>query len=147
MIITGNILMLNLFVAILLNFISENLEQEDLMSDASETNGQEKKDEIVEEQFDYIQERLRIRSGIKSVGGATSAIEVSSSNKPNQGPQSIGSSAIYKKPYLRGASIGDDQSNNNVRVEDISIKLNLNNDEDKISEESNEETKNNKKRT
>ena len=100
--------MLNLFVAILLNFISENLEAEELPSEENDTNGQVKKDEIVEEQFDYIQERLRIRSGIKTVGGASSAVDGSSTNKLGQGPQSMGSSNLYKKSYLHKASIGDD---------------------------------------
>lgn len=80
------------------------------------------------------------------MGGASSAVDGSSTNKLGQGPQSMGSSNLYKKSYLHKASIGDDQSNNNIRVEDISIKLNLNNEEDKISEQSNEETKNNKRR-
>lgn len=66
MIIFGNIMILNLFLAILLNFISENLDEgQNKESEVNETNNNQN-DEIVEEQFDYIQERLRIKAGIKS---------------------------------------------------------------------------------
>lgn len=51
MIVFGNIMLLNLFLAILLNFISENLDQEELESDNSE---EAEDDDIIEEELDYI---------------------------------------------------------------------------------------------
>jgi hypothetical protein len=51
LIIFGNIMLLNLFLAILLNFISENLDEE---IKPLETEVKQTDDEIVEEELDYI---------------------------------------------------------------------------------------------
>ncbi len=68
MIIFGNLMLLNLFLAILLNFISENLEDED-DGDKEKDHGKENNngngDDIIEEELDYIQEKLRILAKIK----------------------------------------------------------------------------------
>ena len=59
MIIFGNIMLLNLFLAILLNFISENLDDD---IPAVENDGEEEeKEEVIIEDLNYIQEKLRIR--------------------------------------------------------------------------------------
>jgi hypothetical protein len=68
MIIFGNLMLLNLFLAILLNFISENLEDED---EAGKEGSKDKQnpngsgDDIIEEELDYIQEKLRVLAKIK----------------------------------------------------------------------------------
>ena len=68
MIIFGNLMLLNLFLAILLNFISENLEDED-DGDKDKDHGKENNngnaDDIIEEELEYIQEKLRILAKIK----------------------------------------------------------------------------------
>jgi hypothetical protein len=51
LIIFGNIMLLNLFLAILLNFISENLDEE---VKPLETENKQTDDEIIEEELDYI---------------------------------------------------------------------------------------------
>ena len=69
MIIFGNLMLLNLFLAILLNFISENLEDEDDDSGKEGEKGKDKHDgsgdDIIEEELDYIQEKLRVLAKIK----------------------------------------------------------------------------------
>lgn len=68
MIIFGNLMLLNLFLAILLNFISENLEDEDDASKEGEKgkeNANGSGDDIIEEELDYIQEKLRVLAKIK----------------------------------------------------------------------------------
>ena len=67
LIIFGNLMLLNLFLAILLNFISENLEDEDA-DKGEEGNHQHVNgsgDDIIEEELDYIQEKLRVLAKIK----------------------------------------------------------------------------------
>lgn len=51
LIIFGNLMLLNLFLAILLNFISENLEEEEKPMIEEE---KESEDDIIEEELDYI---------------------------------------------------------------------------------------------
>lgn len=62
LIIFGNLMLLNLFLAILLNFISENLEDEEKPVITEE---KESEDDIIEEELDYIQEKLRILARLK----------------------------------------------------------------------------------
>ena len=52
MIIFGNLMLLNLFLAILLNYISDNLEEEDAPPAAIEEHASD--DDIIEEELDYI---------------------------------------------------------------------------------------------
>ena len=59
LIVFGNIMLLNLFLAVLLNFISDNLDTDDPNSETVDDDGN---DEIIEEELDYIQERLRQKS-------------------------------------------------------------------------------------
>lgn len=57
MIIFGNLMLLNLFLAILLNFISENLEDEDdagKEEEKGQQNANGSGDDIIEEELDYI---------------------------------------------------------------------------------------------
>jgi hypothetical protein len=57
MIIFGNLMLLNLFLAILLNFISENLEEDDDVNkegDQGNQNNNGSGDDIIEEELDYI---------------------------------------------------------------------------------------------
>jgi hypothetical protein len=57
MIIFGNLMLLNLFLAILLNFISENLEEDDDINkegDQGNQNNNGSGDDIIEEELDYI---------------------------------------------------------------------------------------------
>ena len=57
MIIFGNLMLLNLFLAILLNFISENLEEDDDINkegDQENQNNNGSGNDIIEEELDYI---------------------------------------------------------------------------------------------
>jgi hypothetical protein len=49
-IVLGNIMLLNLFLAILLNFISDNLDDEDLQNESDK----DEDDEVIERELDYI---------------------------------------------------------------------------------------------
>ena len=53
LIIFGNLMLLNLFLAILLNFISENLEEE-VQDDPQGEEQNVSDDDIIEEELDYI---------------------------------------------------------------------------------------------
>lgn len=60
-IIFGNIMILNLFLAILLNFISDNLASES-SDDPNENKGDGIEDEVVEEEFQYVAEKMKLKS-------------------------------------------------------------------------------------
>jgi voltage-dependent calcium channel T type alpha-1I len=61
-IIFGNIMVLNLFLAILLNFISDNLGNDDSGDKDSDKGDKEKENELVEEEFQYIQEKHKLKA-------------------------------------------------------------------------------------
>ena len=67
-ILIGNTMILNLFLAILLNFISDNLEDEEdekPPKPVEQPVADGPSPEIIEEELDYIQEKLRILARVK----------------------------------------------------------------------------------
>jgi hypothetical protein len=55
-------MVLNLFLAILLNFISDNLGNDDSGDKDSDKGDKEKENELVEEEFQYIQEKHKLKA-------------------------------------------------------------------------------------
>jgi voltage-dependent calcium channel T type alpha-1I len=90
LIIFGNIMLLNLFLAILLNFISDNLEEQEKVEplpQAIEDNNNNNKNEvneneIIEEELDYIQEKLRVLAKLNNSEPTKS--EITQQNRETQ---------------------------------------------------------------
>jgi voltage-dependent calcium channel T type alpha-1I len=94
LIVFGNLMLLNLFLAILLNFISENLEEDvkPLMSEEKESE-----DDIIEEELDYIQEKLRILAKLKSNAAGLTVNDNDEAYTQNKDTHSQAASAMQKR--------------------------------------------------
>jgi len=74
LIIFGNLMLLNLFLAILLNFISENLEEESSGAVQGNEQNEGSEDDIIEEELDYIQEKLRVLAKLKKMTNSQKSV-------------------------------------------------------------------------
>jgi hypothetical protein len=108
LIIFGNLMLLNLFLAILLNFISENLEDEETdKGEHGKPQINNSSDDIIEEELDYIQEKLRVLAKIKKTsqksnpneeedeGGAHAQQSAATQDKPPHPPVEAGEIKLY----------------------------------------------------